>query len=504
MRKQVREEMRKKIGATVLVLCIGITMCGCRKTPDKTIVQNKDFDKIVEQAGQGDDGTSVVEKTGDIREYKKEWKDESFRVNVKVDAKVEIPDVQKMSLISVQRETISQDFLNHAIEVLDIDETLYDGSASYILSKDDIEKKMAYCEQHRDEYELGVYEGYMNNYKIMLETAPTEINMVKDYVSDGKLHEMSYFPKNEYYESFNCNQNREMYYGATDGMSGDYITVYAQNDKNHGNYFSFRKSKHNYIDIDSPFTTSVYGDFNPEKIWKIGNEEQLAQYNQSNDIRNIYYKDEICTISEDDARKMEDEIVKKLGLTDMEFYRGAYFGEKPSMRREENALGSQYYIMDYMKKVDGVFLEYVGDLIPPEEQISGINSYIRQWSDELLEIRINDNGIVGVSYYNPLSLHDVEVEQSNVKSFDEIKGVFENRVAKKCSVGWTQVDIHVSKVRLGYDILVAKGNFENALLIPAWIFTGDAIFGENKDHYEDYTFMRINAVDGTIVDDSSR
>ena len=129
-RKENLFNMRKNINKIVgLTLCIGM-LTGCAQTPESSLVKPKG--SKVENAYTETEGVDMVnedssENTKDkntavrttIRDllnapetYKSQTTDDSAKLVVNTDATVEIPDVEKISAISVTPAEVTQDLLD--------------------------------------------------------------------------------------------------------------------------------------------------------------------------------------------------------------------------------------------------------------------------------------------------------------------------------------------------------------------------------------------------------
>ena len=127
-----------------------------------------------------------------------------------------------------------------------------------------------------------------------------------------------------------------------------------------------------------------------------------------------------------------------------------------------------------------------------------------------------------------MELGETVTEASSLKSFDEIKTIFESGVTSFFNSGMenletadgeavdyseyiddedaTYTNITVNKVILRYTRLSEKSDFKNGLMVPVWDFIGDIEYGtitgqSGKD--TNVVVFTINAVDGSIVDRAS-
>ena len=155
-RKENLFNMRKNINKIVgLTLCIGM-LTGCAQTPESSLVKPKG--SKVENAYTETEGVDMVnedssENTKDkntavrttIRDllnapetYKSQTTDDSAKLVVNTDATVEIPDVEKISAISVTPAEVTQDLLDRITDAFFSEAKLYTSDSYYTQTKDEI------------------------------------------------------------------------------------------------------------------------------------------------------------------------------------------------------------------------------------------------------------------------------------------------------------------------------------------------------------------------------
>ena len=175
--KQMRKNIERMIGLT---LCMGM-LAGCAQTPESSLVRQKGNkaldsykeadDKDVNMAGNASsaDQTTASESTGTsdtaastdvhpdnasaarttIRDlinapetYKSQVTDDTSKLVVNTDAAVEIPDVEKISAISVTPAAVTQDLLDGITDAFFSNAKIYTADSYYVQTKDEIKKKI--------------------------------------------------------------------------------------------------------------------------------------------------------------------------------------------------------------------------------------------------------------------------------------------------------------------------------------------------------------------------
>ena len=135
----------------------------------------------------------------------------------------------------------------------------------------------------------------------------------------------------------------------------------------------------------------------------------------------------------------------------------------------------------------------------------GNDSFYRyEWPEECIEFRINDDGIVGFDYISPIEVTKTVVENSAVKSFDKICGIFEKMAVVTEAQDGLNINIIVDKITLGYYRISEPDSFDTGYIVPVWDFKGTTQFiSDGALLSESYgSIMTLNAINGSIIDRS--
>lgn len=106
--------MKRRGIAIIMSGMLALTLAGCASNPEKSVVREKNMDKMLQEAEKTEDTSTyeqVKEEVQKYEKYKTQIKDKKLKVNVDVDAKVEIPGVEKLSIYRVRAQKIKQEFL---------------------------------------------------------------------------------------------------------------------------------------------------------------------------------------------------------------------------------------------------------------------------------------------------------------------------------------------------------------------------------------------------------
>lgn len=516
--------MRKKMKQGMVGMALAsLLLTGCQKSPASSVVSNKDFDTMIEQAEHTADQTTEVAELAEYDTYKTTIKDDTMHVSVNVDATVDIPSTDKLSVYRVEQQTVSQELLDKVRTTLAGDVVFYDGSALAITSKKQIESDInsyknkiemiqqssAYSEESKQIY-TEEYQASIDELQEKYESAPDEVSL-SDYPSDNLLHSVSSLyasdSTNSYYAWQNdLNPDGEIYYGISDAKDGNYRFLYAQNNENYGNYLHYRTNKIGYPRATSVIGTSGFNghflDYS-NAVWEYGTEPN-SDFIADNNLEIKEDTQESADLSEEDARKKADDFLQAIGLTDYSYYIGGLYCELPDIEEDVSDVYryKKEYIFGYRRNINGVFAcnEGEGKLT---DGYQGSTYVKKMWDGEGVTVIVNDNGVVGFDLCTPLTITETVVEQATLKNFDEIRNIFEQMIVTiNASTDETSgVKIDINKVVLRYTRISEPNSFDTGLLVPVWEFVG-SIEGPVGDRYyseEDTVVMSINAIDGSVI-----
>ena len=199
-RKENLFNMRKNINKIVgLTLCIGM-LTGCAQTPESSLVKpkgNKAEDAYTEAEGvdivKEDSSENTKDKNTAVRTtirdllnapetYKSQTTDDSAKLVVNTDATVEIPDVEKISAISVTPAEVTQDLLDRITDAFFSEAKLYTSDSYYTQTKDEIKKTL-------DELKEDVANGNLDPYNYGTDE---DGNYIYDIYGEIEMYEQEY------------------------------------------------------------------------------------------------------------------------------------------------------------------------------------------------------------------------------------------------------------------------------------------------------------------------
>lgn len=528
-----RKGTRSKI---VRILAIGtalsMALSACQKNPDSSVVVNKDMDNLIEEAQNGENGTvNIGEAVGNYDTYQTQLSDESLQVSVNVDAKVDIPQTDQLSIIRVNQMTITQDLVDNVVSELMGNETLYDGAVTQIQSREAIEAEIKSIQDEMNNLTINEtgwdeesLQTYINEYQSMIdslqeeyENTPASIDW-ESYKSDGQLHSVQELYNRDMEDSFysweySLNPNGDVLYAVTNEEVSERKHFYVQNNANYGNCMRYVKGN---IDMTGPYVVAIqssdleqvnYGEDGMGYIWAAEEGPSASflnayEFESESDIKDV--SSAPTTMPIEQAVDIADEFLSNVGIDGFEYYTGNIYGEACFYLDENNTdnVGYQnYYILQYMRNIDGAFVTF--DSVAKSDEGWDGNDYVKNfWPVECIEFRINDDGIVGFYYNAPIETTETVVEQSAIKSFEEIQDTFEQMVliTNATSDEGVNVNIDIDRVVLGYARISEADSYDTGLLVPVWDFKGTFTNDANMTWYG--SVLTINAIDGSIIDRS--
>lgn len=509
------------------VICMVFSLCcfcGCEQTPEQSIIKEKDFDKMIAAAKQTDDVTED-ETTVEYDTYTTSIENQNLNVEVTANiAKVDIPQVEKMSILRVKKKEITQEILDCMLQTAMPETVLYDGAVTTLKRKFEIRREIEENEKLIDEcrerlandkhyaevvgeqdiqYALSEIQRLEEEHKKAMDVIPWE-----QYCSNGKLVNVreleNRLEENSYFEyQYKLNKEGSYFFAVNDGTNGDYMSLYAQNNDAYSNCIRFHKSKNGYI---TNSTVRVEEQSSSLAIWNVNETPKFNSIGMSlNDL--IEYTDEPTTITETQAEQTALEFIQKAGIHGYGLYQSELCYEYPYIKyfpTEEQKYGyRKVYVLTYLRDIEGVLVNNIGN----EKFSDSWNGeyYSKQmWPGESLVLYVNDSGVVGMEWNAPLDVTEVIVEQSNLKTFDEIKDIFEEMVVVANAQEDSKREIEVQQVTLGYTRISEKNNFDSGVLVPVWDFRGTVKTTRGIDQStqveSDKSILTINAIDGTVID----
>ena len=495
----------QKLGAIIICIAMLSSMAACQKSPDSSLVVNKDLDKLIEEAEGTDTEKVKIEDIADIEyeDYITSFEDSDLGVKVNVNAKVDIPKADHLSVFRVKQVPFTQEFIDKVRTELMGDTPIYDGYALHIETKGEIEDIITYwraaMNETDDETIRAEYQERIDELQEEYEAAPTEIDL-SEYPSDGKL----------YHSEDSTDPDSEVIFAVSDGSDGSYSSFRVSNSPKSSNKLEFEMNKVGHAGIMSSADIEPYiGDID-EILADKSNKEKPENYTgvdvvyaDSSPISYVQLKGETCTITEDEAISAADTFLEKLGLTEFSCYDIGIINSQFYVAQGQPLIVYRtHYALTYYRNIDGVFLTQSSGTKNNMSDGTGGTFTKKRWGPEIISVYINDDGIIGFTYSSPLEITETVVENSNIKSFEDVRDTFEKMMVVTNAGKYTTKVFDIDRVRLRYSRISEANSYDTGLIVPVWDFSGHCETASDGviifDGYK--TALAINAIDGSIID----
>ena len=515
---------QKKLLAAALSLLL---LTGCAENPDSDIIVHKDMEKLIDEAQQTGESKAEVADLQQNDRYTADFEHESLRVKVHADAEIEIPDVDRLSVYHVQKQQFTQDTADTLLDSLIGDRPLYDSELLELRTKNDLLPEIA---DTRERYAAGWensgfnteedFESEMQSLLDLLQSEydylPNEISYA-DHPSDGRLH-----PVRELYERnpaamqyhnafytkwFQRNPEGNIMDCITDGADGQYCRLQVINSPDMASsiYFFRTPLSASYASLTADAVLTV----NPSaKRYGLPEYFRLDFDDMNGNWTEL--PDDSAALSQEDAQAQAEALFEKLGIEGFSFYEGGLFAERVWLYKDmylpyhEGDTREFYYhtcrILRYFRNLDGCFLLPGGG-----KQGDRIDEYHSStWADEIIEVRVNDSGIVGFNYVSPLSVLEKTVSDAALKPFSEIQAAFEKMAPMMTAheIENFRVELDIDRVQLCYVRVSEKDSFDTGYAVPVWAFSGKRkLYNDLNENFDtqEGTFVYVNAVDGSVI-----
>ena len=419
---------------------------------------------------------------------------EKFSISISAD--VSVPDAEHLSVYRVNAAEFSQDFITKAFDCFCKDETMY-YFGNHTHTKDQIQSQIGAIQRDLDlnhspngseDKDVSWRADYVEELvrlKAELPNAPEDLGtpitkallLKQEAVGDGA------------YDSFM----------AVDAPQYPYkIEFFARNN------VKYPTDEARYIEsMDTTVAPHSEANFSYRDIRRVS----LPLFEQ----RDVTNDTQIAELTTTPPQAMErvTALFDQLGICDMKPYRICLAQEYT----EDGTTGKYAYYIMARRVVDGIEVQspfqrtYIGGLDGGKE-----------WAYEMLSVRLDDEGIIGMNWVSPLTVGAVEVERANLLPFSSILAVATNMLSvvnepKESDLkDLDTYSIEINHITLSLQRIPDANSIESGLLIPVWNFYGQTHLIQ-PNHFEaktnndeaaidaiDESYLSINAIDGTIID----
>ena len=503
----MKNHIKKFVGLT---LCMGM-LTGCAQTPESSLVKQKgskavdayteaegvDMVKTDSSEGAKDKNTGVRTTIRDLinapETYKSQVTDDSAKLVVNTDATVEIPDVEKISAISVTPAEVTQDLLDRITEAFFSGAKLYTADSYYTQTKDEIKKTL-------DELKEDVANGNLDPYNYGTDE---DGNYVFDIYGEIEMWEQEYESAPEtktLIEGKPVAGFQETETGTGNGTAENEFSGVAQMPDGSEYFYRTYSGGSDTLSVRIRKTAKAGGEKLPvDTTW--------SEYTSSSGDEKP--TEESIGISLEEAKKIVQEKVDKMGITDQQFSNWNYAVCKNL--EEDNSLSNlgSGYMISYTRTINDV---PITQTMAAGGALEDMDSTMETWSYESLYFWVDKDGIESMTYSNPYTIGETKTENLSLLPFSEIMKTYEKMmvVTNADNMEYEKSRVYdIDRIVLGYArIYEPSTDAHTGLLVPVWDFFGSRKVegdydGESYSDVTDYptwSFLTINAVDGSIID----
>lgn len=485
---------------TVILLLLCSLLLACVPTPDEDFVPQKDTTAMLEQAKssfvpeQDSVGIETTNENGQalqlpsLREryaipetyqYHADFAEGHFILNV--DAKVEVPDTNRIPIVRVERTNFDADVVRRLFSALCGDTEMY--YMQQVYSKSQIAERIKYLSE-----EIADEQAYIK------EAGEESLAYVKSEIEQLKK---SYADAPEVVEDVRC-------YGEIVPTVKSYTVNGETKEKTEMGIAALSKDRKTMFsvttaDLETSQRAFLY------VIYSAG--RPMPQYVECFRVPDDFTVD---GYTPEQAEADVNAFLEKVGMTDFTVSRVLYAPEQ--LKEHPN---DPTYWVHCVRTVDAVKTAFSLDMSIDSDDFQ----YGPIWSYENMSFMIDGSGIIYFTWNEPLKVTDTVVDNATILPFEKIMEIYLRMVNTKFAAqmnitnpdlkygATTQNQYDIDRIELSLQRIQEPNVWDSALLVPVWNFYGINTRTEVEDYIEcnesTYVYnsmMSINAIDGTVID----
>ncbi|MDR2589692.1 MAG: DUF6034 family protein [Oscillospiraceae bacterium] len=163
---------------------------------------------------------------------------------------------------------------------------------------------------------------------------------------------------------------------------------------------------------------------------------------------------------------------------------------------------NQFYKFYFTRNISGALVSLTEPFFSKFDRDNSMiipNSYTQSLPEEFVMFMIDNSGIIGFQWYNPVEIIDISDKNVLLLPFNEIISILEEEI--KTFINHEAMNIKISTIRLSMTRYTTNNTY---IYVPVWDFlvapnddsiniTGAFVFNGSQ------SFMTINALDGSII-----
>ena len=498
----------KKRSIVAAALCLSL-LSGCADTPENPIVkkktgQNMEQYKEVQQPEEKEKETENQEETAQENKlasrlsvpetYQDSGQSEDGRFQLVCEAKVEVPNVEKIGVYKVSQLPFDQPFIDKVTDAFFGDFPVYDGTEYGKMTKGEILEKLEELKKYQAEGNEDPYGLIAQRKEAGEEFDPEEVYSLQREIDSWEAEyqdapeEVAKIPVTPalqygYFSGF-VEMNERMYHYKLKAGAGDHMNIQIDMDKTNGMWIdmdSVAERKESDLAVELPSGEEV--------------EKQVG-------------------ITEEEAVTKASSYLEKMGLTDFVPQKTRLalmteipeYGENKASYKEAPAC----YMVSFTRQLEGFPITWEGNY---GGGLESMESTIEPWAYERVEIGVDQGGLCHAEILNLYQIGEKQVENVELKPFSEISEIFRQMILiKNADMEYDKTSkLTIDRVTLGYMRVYDPGaDASTGLLVPVWDFFGQeegqyTIEGETtpfSQNDSELSFLTINGADGTVINRS--
>ncbi len=488
----MRGETRKRRVWLGLVLCLSMNLLtGCK---EKTI--DYDVDGVTESSTEnGSKSAAHDNRKKGLAQFAgaKDWYDAWTAADAKgnwvdflVDAKINVPDVEQMSVVEVKEPEFDSAYKKQMAERLFGDGEIYYYDMVH-LPKAEVEKRLEDYWKPSRVITAGEYDAQTVKIEMGARTQE-EINQELSYYRETlEAAGDSYVPVNEY--------DVDEYLGTYEGKSFELTFMESGSAKSNDAEVICRSK-------EILFQAKDLSQFCPKEIRESGDFNLM--YTAMDE--NFGILENQCALSEEDAKKLADRFVDEMGMDysvdagsiQLGWWKGASAGMGQNEGIDFIADG---YVFLYDAGVDSISFTKCGTQELERnfsENKSGEPQYLMK---ARMEVYVNENGVIGMKAQNPIEITGI-LDKTELLPLEAIQGIVKEQLAGDVSMFRfeSKKAITFNEAALVYFRVRDKENAGYYSYVPTWRLA--FVKYHDADGYATWINEQIliNAIDGSVID----
>jgi hypothetical protein len=469
----------------VFVIAIILLLTSCQKSPDKPVVIDKEFTKEIEN-----DNTTQYESYIYYTKYNapEKWQENitpnSGKVNVLIDSKVVVPDVDKFPLIEIQNYVPTQKEIDEMVLALTNGADLY---VTKERSRKDIKLENNTIKEWIEKINDKENKTELDEYRLKSYLKQIEVN--KDDMKDAPKYGERVPSNTKLIQS--TEEERHMY-----------LRIEADLNKNRYADLAINiDKKYNSFNLDF-FNLDLYECIN---LKNFDNNLMYCDNSKIDDLREL-------NISSNKASQIAVKTVNNMGFTNYNINKIGNTIKDSFTKYPYYYECAQCYVFYFTPTYSDVPVTYESTQFAKNEN----NKY---WAYENLIVCVDDTGVIYVKAVVPSEVVHTKHNNLKLKDFETIQDIFRKQIMIKGMWDNDKNIVHrtlyVDEVTLGFMKTSKPDDPDHYLLIPVWDFFGyvekeydnneeiQLILDENnkyKTRNLRHSYLTINAIDGSIID----